>query len=103
MLTLLSPEVVSNVELAISNNQSGSDECDYCEDADRPAHLNKRCLSNQGSGTHRGSRRYGAQSTKEQQESSYGKHGFAQIAPLESPVRERNRIKIYSLENGDRS
>jgi hypothetical protein len=58
MLTLPCPEVVPNVELAISNNQSGADERDYCEDADRPTHLNKRCLSNQGSSTHRGSRCY---------------------------------------------
>ena len=67
MPTLLCPEVVPNVELAISNNQSGSDERDYREDADRPTHLNKRCLSNQGSSTHRGSRRYGTKAAKEQQ------------------------------------
>ncbi len=58
MPTFLCPEVVPNVELAISNNQSGSDERDYSEDADRPTHLNKRCLSNQGSSPHRGSRCY---------------------------------------------
>jgi hypothetical protein len=55
---LLCPEGVPNTELAISNNQSGSDERDYREDADGPTHLNKRRLSNQGSSAHRGSRCY---------------------------------------------
>ena len=72
MLTLLCPEVIPNVELAISNNQSGSDERDYCEDADRPTHLNSRVPM------------VSIASRKE--------------LLSNQRLRERNGIKIYSLE-----
>ena len=83
---------------AISNNQSCADEGDYGENTDGPAHLYKRCWLNQRSFTHRGSCCYRTKSTKEQKESSNGKHGFAQESPLEPAVARANGIKIYSLE-----